>query len=162
MNTEMGEYAVGAWLKIIKGCDYVDYNVRKTGGGLEGLNEIDVIGFNMKTQEVYLCEVITHLGGTLYNTYDDTIRKVEKKFKNLQKYANENFDNFNIIKFMLWAPIVPEGKLTEAFKKIDNLDFIINKEYTNCINQLREAAKKEKHDTGNPFFRALQILESLK
>ena len=44
MPTEMGEYLVGAYLKIIKECDFVDYNVRQPGGGLEGLNELDVIG----------------------------------------------------------------------------------------------------------------------
>ena len=28
MKTEMGEYIVGAYLKLVEGCDVVDYNVR--------------------------------------------------------------------------------------------------------------------------------------
>jgi hypothetical protein len=35
IKTDIGEYAVGAYLKIIKKCDFVDYNVRSPGGGLE-------------------------------------------------------------------------------------------------------------------------------
>lgn len=27
-GTEMGEYVVGAYLKLVEGCDVVDYNVR--------------------------------------------------------------------------------------------------------------------------------------
>jgi hypothetical protein len=41
MRTEVGEYVVGAWLKIGLGCDVVDYNVRPPGGGLNGLGELD-------------------------------------------------------------------------------------------------------------------------
>ena len=32
-----GEYIVGAYLKLKLDCDFVDYNVRPPGGGLEGL-----------------------------------------------------------------------------------------------------------------------------
>ena len=34
--TEMGEYVVGAWLREIGGCDFVNYNVRPPVGGNEG------------------------------------------------------------------------------------------------------------------------------
>jgi hypothetical protein len=36
IKTEIGEYIVGAYLKIIKKCDFVDYNVRLPLGGLKG------------------------------------------------------------------------------------------------------------------------------
>ena len=48
MKTEMGEYIGGAYLKIIKKCDFVDYNVRPPTGGLEGLQELDVVGLVLK------------------------------------------------------------------------------------------------------------------
>ena len=63
MKTEVVEYIVGAYLKIIKGCDFLDYNVRPPGGGLEGLNELDVVGLDFKNKIVYLCEVTTHIRG---------------------------------------------------------------------------------------------------
>jgi len=50
MKTDVGEYIVGAYLKIIEECDVIDYNVRVPGGGLEGLNELDVVGLDFKNQ----------------------------------------------------------------------------------------------------------------
>ena len=37
MNTEMGEYLVGAYLKLINKCDIIDYNARRPGGRMPGL-----------------------------------------------------------------------------------------------------------------------------
>ena len=59
IKTDIGEYIVGAYLKIIKKCDFVDYNVRPPGGGLEGLNELDVVELDFKNEIAYLCEVTT-------------------------------------------------------------------------------------------------------
>ena len=42
------------------------------------------------------------------------------------------------------------------------LNLVINKEYTARIDKLREQAGKLTHDTGNPLFRSLQILERLR
>ena len=68
---------------------------------------------------------------------------------------------------MFWSPYVPKGMLTKGFEKIKNeleinIEFIINAEYTNKINKLIEKAKEDKKDRGEPFYRALQILEHLK
>jgi hypothetical protein len=40
VKTDIGEYIVGAYLKVIKKCDFIDYNARPPVGGLEGLNEM--------------------------------------------------------------------------------------------------------------------------
>ncbi len=72
MNVEMGEYLVGAYLKVIEGCEFVDYNVRFPSGGLKGLDELDVIGFNFESDVAYLCEVTTHVRGILYGNYYQT------------------------------------------------------------------------------------------
>ena len=63
MPTEIGEYLVGAYLKLVLECSVVDYNARPAGGGIQGLGELDVIGFDFVKRKVYLCEVTTHLDG---------------------------------------------------------------------------------------------------
>jgi hypothetical protein len=68
MKTEMGEYVVGAYLKQVLKCDFVDYNVRPPCGGIEGLAEFDVVGLRFSDSTAYICEVTTHLGGLLYGT----------------------------------------------------------------------------------------------
>ena len=74
MATEVGEYIVGAYLRFIEKCDVVDYGVRTPGGGLKGLNELDVIGLSFKSSTAFLCEVTTHIRGTLYGNNDaDTL-----------------------------------------------------------------------------------------
>jgi len=50
MATEMGEYAVGAYLALVEHCDVVSYNVRRPGGKSEGLNELDVVGLEFKSK----------------------------------------------------------------------------------------------------------------
>ncbi len=81
IKTEIGEYIVGAYLKIIIKCDFVDYNVRPPVGGLEGLNELDVVGLDFKNKTAYLCEVTTHITGFLYKDNKTTIEKIKKKYK---------------------------------------------------------------------------------
>ena len=68
MQTDIGEYIVGAYLAIIADCPFVQYNVRAPGGGLDGLNELDVVGLNVDTGTAYLCEVATHLDGLNYGS----------------------------------------------------------------------------------------------
>ncbi len=61
MLTDIGEYIVGAYLKLKLDCDVVDYNVLPPGGKLAGLEEIDVVGFDHERHKAYLCEVTTHI-----------------------------------------------------------------------------------------------------
>lgn len=64
---------------------------------------------------------------------------------------------------MFWSPIVPSG-LVEKLKdaELSGLEVVVNKKYTERVDALRLIAKKELKDFGNPFFRALQILEALR
>jgi hypothetical protein len=158
----MGEYLVGAYLKIIKGCDFVDYNVRRPGGGLEGLNELDVIGLDFKTKTAYLCEVTTHIRGTLYKDNTTTVERISKKNQIHKEYADKFLEEFPERHLMFWSIYVPKGAITEGLNKIDDLELVINEEYTKRVSELRAKAKELTHDTGNPFFRALQILEHLR
>ena len=162
MLTDIGEYVVGAYLKLEEGCDVIDYNVRPPGGGLKGLGELDVIGLNFKTETAILCEVTTHVTGLLIGSNAKTVEKITAKHERQRAYAAEYLDNFTHHRFMFWSPVVPRGYLTEHLSKIDGLELIINGVYKEKVEQLRLRARAEAQDTSNPFFRSLQILEHLR
>ena len=162
MKTEIGEYIVGAYLELIEKCDVVTYNVRTPEGGLKGLNELDVIGFKFKERAAFLCEVTTHITGTLYKDNETTISKIKKKHNWQLEYADEYLQEFPHREFMFWSPVVPRGYITEELKKIPNLVLCINEEYSRRIEELKVLARSEAKDIGNPFFRTLQILEHLR
>ncbi len=126
------------------------------------MEELDVIGLDFKNRVAYVCEVVTHIRGTLYKDNKISVEKIKKKHKRQKKYAEEYLTEFKDIHYMLWSPVVPKGYITERLGKIRTLELIINKEYTKRIEQLRERARNESHDVGNPFFRILQILEHLR
>ena len=169
MKTEMGEYIVGAYLKIIIGCDYVDYNVRPAERGLNGLGELDVIGIKLEKgkEEIFLCEVTTHLDGMVYGAnYQATIKKIEDKYKRQKNYRKKFIPGHFQEHYMLWSPVVLpklESLLnTNSKGSLYGLEFIINNKYFEIIEQLKKEAKNTTKDFGNPFFRTLQILEHVR
>jgi hypothetical protein len=162
MLTDVGEYVVGACLQLIEHCDFVDYNVRPPGGGLEGLGELDVVGLNFKTQSAYLCEVTTHIRGLLYVNNQETVARVAAKLERQKAYAHKYLRNFRNRRFQFWSPVVPFGYLTTNLAQIPGLELIINGEYKKRVKKLRELAKEETYDARNPVFRMLQILEHLR
>lgn len=164
MKTEIGEYIIGAWLKIVKKCDFVDYNVRPPTGGLEGLGELDVVGLDLKNESVFVCEVVTHTYGMGYYDFKTTMRKIKQKFLRQQKYAQKFLPAHFKKHFMFWSPVVTP-KYVEGIEKISKdtgLELIINSEYSKKINEIKMAIQNKQNDFGNPFIRTLQILEVLK
>lgn len=162
MITDVGEYIVGAYLKLKLHCDFVDYNVRPPGGGLEGLAELDVVGLDFKSNIAYLCEVTTHIRGTLYKDNETTVKRIKQKHKRQKEYVSKYLTNFNEVRYMFWSPVVPVGYITTHLAEIDSLELVINGTYKERIGELRELAKHTTHSTQNPFFRILQILEHLR
>jgi hypothetical protein len=162
MKTDIGEYIVGAYLKSIKECDFIDYNVRIPGGGLKGLSELDVVGLNFKTNTAYLCEVTTHIRGLLYGNNQTTVQKIIQKHEVQKEYAEIILKDIPNIEFMFWSPYVRTGYITEKLREIDTLQLVINQDYTSCINEMRAIASKHTNDLGKPFLRTLQILEHLR
>lgn len=162
MNTDIGEYIVGAYLRIINGCDFIDYNVRRIEGGVKGLDELDVIGLDFENKIAYLCEVTTHIRGLLYVDNKTTVERVRQKYQKQRQYAEEYLSDFPTRHYMFWSPVVPQGYVTQGLTRIKGLELVINAEYAKCISELREKAKIMSNDTGNPFFRVLQILERLR
>jgi hypothetical protein len=157
MAIEMGEYVVGAYLKEIVSCDFVDYGVRIRGGGLAGLNELDV-GLRFADKTAYLCEVTTHTRGLNYKNYPETMDRINRKFARQRDYAKRFLSNFDNHHFMFWSPVVPRGFLTTALSNIKGLEVVVNEDYAPCVEQLEKHVKSAKQDLGNPFLRALQIL----
>jgi len=162
MITEMGEYIVGAYLKIILDCDFVDYNARAIEGGKKGLGEFDVIGLRFEDKAAYICEVTTHIRGLLYKNNKSTVDRIKQKYARQKEYAKDYLRGFPKRRYMFWSPFVHEGYVTDELKKIKGLQLVINKKYTKCVDELREQARIMFNDTGNPFFRFLQILERLR
>jgi len=162
MLTDIGEYIVGAYLKLKLDCDFVDYNVRPPGGGLEGLHELDVIGLDFKNSIAYLCEVTTHIRGLLYEDNATTVERIKKKHERQKEYASNYLTDFAEVHYMFWSPVVPVGYITGHLAEIDGLELRINRKYKECVEELREVARVTTHDTRNPFFRMLQILEHLR
>jgi hypothetical protein len=159
--TDIGEYIVGAYLSLKLECDIVDYNVRPPGGGLEGLEEMDVIGINLKSHRAYLCEVTTHIRGLLYKDNPTTLERIAKKHARQKRYGAKYLENFQC-EYMLWSPVVPVGFITEGLSHMPDLQLVINGEYKRRIEELRVLARTTTHDARNPVFRVLQILEHLR
>ena len=161
MATEMGEYLVGAYLKFIERCDFVDYNVRAPGGGIEGLKELDVVGINLKTNTAYLCEVATHVRGVLYQGNEATVSRIRAKYEHQRNYAKQHLSRFHP-EYMFWSPVVPRGFLTRRLPEIAGLQLVINGAYKKKVKALLEMAAHEKQGTQNPVFRVFQILGSMR
>ena len=100
LKTEMGELVVGAYLKLCLGCDFVDYNVRPPGGGIEGLGELDVVGLDPDGGRAYLCEVTTHIRGLLYKSNAETVERIRRKYARQRNYAAKHLKAFPRISFM--------------------------------------------------------------
>jgi hypothetical protein len=161
MATEMGEYLVGAYLKFELDCGVVDYNTRPPGGGLQGLGELDVIGFDLANRRIYLCEVTTHLDGLqIGKGADATISKIVGKHQRQRNHAEKYLSDFSP-RFMFWSPVVRRG-LAIRLKSIDGLELFINGSYREAVDRLRLRAKSSTSDENNPAFRVLQILEHLR
>ena len=162
MTTDIGEFIVGAFLKVCEECDFIDYNVRPPGGGLDGLGELDVIGLNLKTNTAYLCEVTTHIRGILYKNNKETVRRITSKHQRQKEYAEKYLNNFDTHRFMFWSPVVPVGYVTDGLAQLTDLEPFINGRYKQSIEELKSYARDSTHDIGNPFMRMLQITEHLR
>lgn len=171
----IGESLVGDYLKVILGCDFVEFNLYTPD--VQG--EIDVVGINAKAKQIYICEVATHLvTGLMYvnpreKTPDNVDRFVKKFTKNIE-YANKYFTDYDK-KFMLWSPIVKNQvgakfNQTDDIAKIKNeiatrfgveLQVVCNQDYMDCINKLRDYARTETKELKSPVLRLFQIEEKL-
>jgi len=170
-----GEHLVGQYLKLIKKCDFVEYNLQtKFAQG-----EIDVVGINSGDKKIYICEVATHLGGLQYvkDNQPDNVKRFISKFEKNIEYAKQNFTEYEC-DYMLWSPIIRIPKKQDAkhnqeqdLKDIKahfqdklnvEIELVYNQKYLDCINELRKEARKTTQEMASPIMRFLQIEEKLK
>lgn len=170
----LGEEIAGEYLKVIKGCEFIEYNLYTPD--IQG--EVDVVGIDIDNKRLYVCEVATHLiTGLQYNKggAPDNISRFLKKFRKNIPYANKYFSDYEK-HFMLWSPVVknsgPRAKNNQLNDVIEvkealnkefgcNLELIINHEYKKCLDELREHARKETKELKSPVLRMMQIEEKL-
>ena len=168
-----GERLVGDYLRYIKGCDFIDFNVyTKLVQG-----EIDVIGVDHPNKRAYICEVVTHLTtGIQYvkNARPDTADRLIKKFLKDINYGAAAFRDYTVL-YMLWSPVVRRstiGKpLYDQFAHLTRvgdeiraktgveIQFVTNEAYAEAINELRAFASCETKELKSPVMRFLQIEE---
>jgi len=171
-----GEHLVGQYLRTVKNCDFVEYNLQTKF--VQG--EIDVVGINSVKKQIYICEVSTHLETGLQYVKDkrpDNVERFKSKFDKNVEYAIRNFKEYECY-YMLWSPIIriptkkdsknnQEQDLREIKEYLKNtynveLELVYNKKYLDCINELREVAKRTTQEMSSPIMRFLQIEEKLK
>ena len=86
----VGEEIVSAYLEFIKGCEFTQKNLQNPD--IQG--EIDVIGINLETKEVYVCEVAIHLETGFQYTKDaqpNRLAKTVEKFSKDIEYTRKYF-----------------------------------------------------------------------
>jgi hypothetical protein len=186
---ESGELLVGSYLRLIEGCELVMYNQRSQEQGNQ--LEIDVIGVDnteQGEQVIYTCEVVTHIDGLHYsgtpNTdrwaeygnedYQYTLERLWQKFTRDKEYVTGLFSADSYI-FQFWSPVVRGDRdekyllaglydMADEFKieQGADLQLVINEEYTERIEALRQEAGQTQKDYGELGFRLLQILEHMR
>lgn len=155
---EMGEYVVGAYLLLEKGCDGLMYNVRRPEWGNK---ELDIIAFRTSTMTAYLCEVTTHLDGLVIgNSAKSTFDKIARKHELQKEYATNSLSAFSPV-YMFWSPVV-YPKVHAMLQELEQLDLVVNEKYSSYVACIRKHAKRTTKNHDNDFMRALQILEHLK
>lgn len=179
---QLGEQLAGAYYQIVEDCEMVGYNIN-TGGQ----NEMDVLALKTTNEQltVYACEVATHLDGLDYsrepsgeswNHLDGkrargNLEKIEWKFQSDLKYVRERFPDADVYKLHFWSPSVPVGDNTKGLKDLVSsleesnlieMELLINNQYEEKIDKLREEAEGETTQRGIPAYRILQILEHIR
>lgn len=170
----IGEEICGEYLKYIMGCEFVTYNV--TNPDIQG--EIDVIGINLESKIVYVCEVATHTSGLQYvtNKRPDDYNRFVSKFDKDILYALKYFSGYKI-KPMIWSPVVKISTKKAKYNTINELEkvvmyvkdkynldlqLIINQNFFNFINELKCYTEKETSEFKSNVMRMFQIERSLE
>jgi hypothetical protein len=165
-QAKAGEMLVGAYHKFIGDCDFVTY--QKTS--LDTQTEVDVVGVDLDgEQEIYACEVVTHLGGMGYGSYQENRDRLERKFKRAEKLVTTEYDNAEMYTFQLWSLNTPKGLVTPLSELADEfeddtgyeLELVMNDDYAERIQDLRDLASSKNAQTNDFAFRFLQIFEYL-
>lgn len=191
-NPQWGELLVGAYHQRVTGCEVVSYNHRSEKQGDQMEADVIGIKSDVQndTQKVYTCEVVTHMDGKLYSgempetdrweeygksDCQHSLEKLWTKFDSDHRYVKETFEGADEYIFQFWSPVVSGwargGVLIDGLRELasdfeqetsDELELVINQDYTERISELQDEARGDTSDYGSPAFRFIQILENLK
>jgi hypothetical protein len=171
----VGEQIVSSYLKYICGCDLIQTNLYTA----ETQGEIDVVGINLEKKMVYVCEVAIHLATGLQYTKDkrpNNIHKLTEKLSRDITYAEANFPSYKR-EYMVWSPIVKNRKNNPVYDQIghttmigNNIQgkhsvkvvFVVNDKFQECLQEMRDYARKQTAELKCPIMRLFQIEEQLK
>ncbi len=99
MPINIGEEIFAAYLQHIKGCEFIQQNLYTP----DAQGEMDVVGIDLETRTIYVCEVAIHLITGLQYVKDsqpNNINKLTEKFSKDIEYTNKYFPDY-IKHFML-------------------------------------------------------------
>lgn len=161
----IGEELVGECLQALYNCDFVSYNLNNPD--IQG--ELDVIGISLRNNKVFFCEVATHLvtGIQYVRNRRPDFEKIYKKFERNKNYADNYFRDKEHV-FMLWSPIVKNGRNSQLSKLEDiktrlkdncnvELELVINEIYKEKLVELARYASDKTEELKSPILRFLQI-----
>ena len=175
MSINLGEEIVAAYLQHIKKCEFIQQNLYTPD--VQG--EIDVVGIDLETKTIYVCEVAVHLITGLQYVKDkqtNNVNKLTEKFSRDIEYTNKYFPDYSK-HFMLWSPIVRRSGDKARFSQMADIDritaniqakygvileCIINERFADCLAELREYACRETKELKSPVLRFMQVEEYLK
>ena len=171
----IGEELVAAYLQHIKGCEFTQQNLYTPD--VQG--EIDVVGINLASKSIYVCEVAIHLvTGLLYTkgSQPNNVIKLTDKFSRDIEYAQKYFPDYQQ-HFMLWSPVVKSSKVDAVLNQQRDIDtisasiqtkygvsieMVVNEDFQLRIDELRLFVRSKTEELKNPVLRLLQIEEALK
>ena len=136
-------------------------------------------------QRIFACEVVTHLDGQLYSrtpssdewvdygndSYQYSLERISEKFERILHYLEVVFDDLSLAEIHLWSPYVSEGYQTDGLAEVVDrtegehgisVQLVINDDYTDRIDTLRDTARSSSKDYSETGFRYLQILEGMR
>ena len=173
MIMNIGEELVADYLRYIKKCEFVEKNLYTED--VQG--EIDVVGIDLKTKTVYLCEVAIHLITGLQYTLDkkpNNVNKLTEKFSKDIEYARKYFPQTSGYKyhFMLWSPIVKDTSDKAKYNQFndvkqvqenifnnytEHIEAVINEDFLKRLDELKEYAITETKEIKSAVVRLYQI-----
>lgn len=171
----VGEEICGEWLRHIKGCEFIQYNVKTP----DEHGEIDVVGISLRERRVYACEVAVHLVvGLQYvkaNRPNNVAKLTEKISKDI-RYIRKGFKDYDHV-LMLWSPVVRDQRkgakenqlrdvatIRERIQREHGVEvvLVINEKFAEALAALRQVAARETQDLKSPVMRFLQVEEYSK
>jgi Holliday junction resolvase-like predicted endonuclease len=171
VSVNIGEEICGEWLKHVRGCEFVSYDLKIPGG------EIDVVGLSLAGKgTIYACEVAVHLetglrytrGGHGVPVESDNVRRLTEKFRRDAAYVAAEFPG-RAPELMFWSPVVLDRQVEEVREAVAALAAegvavkpVINGEFGAALEQLRAVAREKSAAMESPVMRLLQIEEAVR